>query len=74
MVNGKREWITFKDLDFSSDDFEDVGKAFEKRMPHLVRKGKVGVAEVRMIPQKVLVDFASEWFSNNRKEHKNEEN
>jgi aminoglycoside 3-N-acetyltransferase len=74
MVNGKREWITFKDLDFSSDDFEDVGKAFEKRMSHLVRKGKVGVAEARMIPQKVLVDFASEWFSNNRKEHKNEEN
>lgn len=74
MVNGKREWVTFKDLDLSSDDFEDVGNAFENQMSHLVRKGKLGVAKARMIPQKVLVDFASEWFSNNRKEHKNEEN
>ncbi|MFO7882297.1 MAG: AAC(3) family N-acetyltransferase [Kosmotogaceae bacterium] len=72
MVNGKRKWVTFKDLDFSSDDFNEVGEAFEEKMSHLVKKGKVGAAETRMIPQKALVDFASEWFSKNRKGTANE--
>lgn len=72
-INGKRKWVTFDDIDISSDDFEDVGGAFEKQMPHLVRKGKVGLADSRMIPQKALVDFSIEWFSNNRRRSTDEE-
>ncbi|MFW6119615.1 MAG: aminoglycoside N(3)-acetyltransferase [Petrotogales bacterium] len=71
-INGKRKWVTFDDIDISSDDFEVLGSAFEKQMPHLVRKGKVGIAESKMIPQKALVDFSIEWFSNNRKGSTNE--
>ena len=63
---GQRIWKEFFDISLSTDDFEDIGKAFESEYPYLVNRGKVGYADSLLIPQKELVDFATRWMSENR--------
>ncbi|MGO4549344.1 aminoglycoside N(3)-acetyltransferase [Paenibacillus sp. 2TAB23] len=60
-IEGKREWAAFADIDFCSDDFEQLGQAFE-RETGLIRRGKVGHAEAQLMPAKPLVDFAVKWM------------
>ncbi|GKU76324.1 aminoglycoside N(3)-acetyltransferase [Paenibacillus sp. L3-i20] len=66
VVDGKREWITFDDLDFDSDDFEAIGEAFE-RETNAVKIGKIGDATVRLMRQRDVVDFGVKWMETNRK-------
>ncbi|QSG12472.1 Aminoglycoside N3'-acetyltransferase [Halapricum desulfuricans] len=30
LVDGKREWVQWKDIDFDDEDFSDCGMAFER--------------------------------------------
>jgi len=67
---GKREWVRLESLetDVGTDDFDEVGAAFEASEPDpaLFYKGKIGRATVRLIRAKTLVDFATGWFEINR--------
>ncbi len=64
-VNGKRKWASFEDIDIDSDDFSDIGKAYEESVG-VLSKGKVGYAESILIPQQKIVDFAAEWIEQYR--------
>ncbi len=63
--NGQRQWKYYENILYNSDDFIDIGRAFEKK--GTVNKGKVGMADTRLMSQKQLVDFATSWMKNNRK-------
>lgn len=59
IVNGKRIWKTFIDIETDADRFPDIGTTFESM--HHVSKGKVGNAECKLMKQQELVDFTLEW-------------
>ena len=65
MLNGTRQWVTYNTLFVDGEDFEDIGKDFEKN--HKVNKIKLGNAEVRLMKQREVVDFAVDWIEKNRK-------
>ncbi|MGF1538330.1 MAG: aminoglycoside N(3)-acetyltransferase [Elainellaceae cyanobacterium] len=65
LVSGVRRWVTFWQPVSDSDDFEQVGAAFECQ-DGSVRRGQVGRAEVRLMKVRSLVDFAVPWFEQHR--------
>lgn len=62
--NGKREWISYNTLDVDDEDFIRLGEDFEKEKG--IVPCKVGMADVRLLSQRELVDYAASWFFNNR--------
>ena len=67
MENGRRIWKILEDFGDDSDDFDTIGAAFEAVHPDSVIIGRIGLAEVRLMPQRDLVDFAAAWMTANRK-------
>ncbi|MBP1989759.1 aminoglycoside N(3)-acetyltransferase [Paenibacillus eucommiae] len=65
LMNGRREWVTFRDLDYDSNDFQLIGRDFERETNN-VKIGKIGDATLRLMPQRQLVDFGVQWIENNR--------
>ena len=63
-IKNRRCWVEYEDLDHNSDDFEQLGIDFESRFNYI--PGKVGIGEARLISQREIVDFAIDWFKNNR--------
>jgi len=63
MVDGKREWVTYKNINFNEDLMESIGADFDKEYPD-IKIGKIGQAECRFFPQRALVDFTSDWLEN----------
>jgi aminoglycoside 3-N-acetyltransferase len=63
--NGKRVWKAYETLFVDGEDFVDIGAAFEAS--HTVNRAKIGGAEIKLMKQRELVDFAVEWIENNRK-------
>jgi len=66
MVNGAREWVWYEGLDGDNDDFAACGNAFEAAHPEFVRIGNIGSAESRLVEMNPLVEFAANWFTENR--------
>lgn len=66
LVDGERTVVSYEELEYDSDDFEQVGLDFEQDRPGAIARGTVGVGEARLIPQRSLVDYAAEWFEENR--------
>jgi len=65
MENGKRVWKTYETLFVDGEDFPEIGACFEAE--HTVMKTTLGKAELRIMQQRALVDFAVEWIEKNRK-------
>jgi aminoglycoside 3-N-acetyltransferase len=65
LVDGKRAWVTIRDLDLSSDGFEEIGASFAESAG-AVRSGRVGVGTGLLMRQRELVDFAVRWIETNR--------
>ncbi len=63
LINGKRVWKEFKDIEFDSEDFNKIGEAFEKEFD--IKSGKIGLADAKLLNQKRVVDFAEKWFIEN---------
>jgi aminoglycoside 3-N-acetyltransferase len=63
-VGGQPRWLEFDELDFDDGDFAQLGAAFEAAAA--VRRGRVGAAECRLMPQRELLDFAVPWMERNR--------
>lgn len=64
MVNGKREWVTYKSQIDDDKDFVEIGKAFERNEKISIQH--INNAEVRFFKQRALVDFAVDWMEANR--------
>ena len=65
MEKGERVWKAYETLFVDGEDFIDIGRAFETEHP--VNKVKLGGAQLRLMKQRELVDFAVEWIEKNRK-------
>ena len=65
MENGKRVWKEYETLYVDGEDFVQIGQAFEQE--NAVSKTRLGNAELRLMSQRRLVDFAVEWIGENRK-------
>jgi aminoglycoside 3-N-acetyltransferase len=61
---GERKWVSWVDLDYSANDLQDCGTAFEKSIGY--KPSLIGQAESRLVPMKDLIDFAVDWFRENR--------
>ena len=64
-VTKVREWLELHDYDYTADDFDDVGQAFES-IEGNATVGRVGLAQCRLMKQHALVDFAVGWMAKNR--------
>lgn len=64
LVNNRRQWTEWEELELNMDDFDQLGKDYESKINYV--PGKVGIAAARLLSQKEIVDFAIEWFKENR--------
>lgn len=64
LVNGVRQWVEFEEVDYNADDFAAMGDAYEAEFGF--QRGQVGRAEVRLLKQRPLVDYAVTWLERNR--------
>jgi aminoglycoside 3-N-acetyltransferase len=64
LVNGKREWSSYVDFDYTADRFNDIGDAFENQATLSIRK--VGQATIRCIDANELDEFAIQYLTNNK--------
>lgn len=62
--HGERTMVEYERLDGHTDDFSDLGAAFERRVGLV--EGSVGAATARLASQPELVDFAVTWFEEHR--------
>ena len=65
MENGKRVWKEYETLYVDGEDFEEIGADFERA--ETVGKSTLGNAELRLMNQPRLVDFAVDWISRHRR-------
>ena len=65
MESGKRVWKEYETLFVDGEDFDRIGEAFEQS--NAVNKAMIGNAELRLINQKRLVDFAVDWIQKYRR-------
>jgi aminoglycoside 3-N-acetyltransferase len=64
LVNGRREWVAYETLQTNSDDFGEIGAAFDAA--HNVVVKHINAAEMRFFRQRALVDFAVRWMEQHR--------
>jgi aminoglycoside 3-N-acetyltransferase len=62
--DGTSEWISWTDVVANTDDFEQIGAAFEVAMG--LSAGQVGNADAWLMPQRALVDFGVGWMAEHR--------
>jgi aminoglycoside 3-N-acetyltransferase len=67
VVDGHRRWKSWSDINYRSDDFSEIGKAFVKANKQIVKVGKVGDATCHLFPQRACVDFAARWMHTHRR-------
>ena len=65
LVNGRRQWVTYRDEAIGMADFAQIGASFEQET-NAVIIGKVTEATVRLIRQRTLVDYAVRWLETHR--------
>lgn len=64
-VDGQRAWVTLREIDLNSDDFQRLGESFAAATG-LVRHGRVGQGQAYLMPQHALVDYATTWMTQRR--------
>jgi aminoglycoside 3-N-acetyltransferase len=64
MDKGIRKWESWEDVDYNSDDFDQIGLEYELHLKY--NPFLVGCAEIRIHSMREMVDFAGEWMKNNR--------
>lgn len=64
---GSRMWTTFEDINVDASDFDRIGEDFLRSDAGKgVRRGKIGIANCQLMPQRAVVDFAVDWLEKNR--------
>ena len=64
LVDGKRVWGTWTQLEHESDDFHLIGEAYEQEIGY--HPGKIGHADSRLHGVRAVVDFGVKWLLANR--------
>lgn len=64
LVDGERRMVEYNDIETSTDDFEELGSAFESEVG--LTEDTVGAATAKLADQPEMVDFAVEFFESNR--------
>jgi aminoglycoside 3-N-acetyltransferase len=64
LVDGQRRWVAFETLDTHTDDFGQIGAAFDSA--HNIVVQQINGAQVRYFRQRLLVDFAVAWMEEHR--------
>jgi aminoglycoside 3-N-acetyltransferase len=64
LQKGRPHWVTYGDLDVDSEDFEIIGKAFARTGDETA--GNVAQAHCRLMRQRAIVDFATDWMCRHR--------
>ncbi|MBA3825435.1 MAG: AAC(3) family N-acetyltransferase [Ktedonobacterales bacterium] len=59
---GERVWQIYHDIDGDTDDFAAIGAAFEQAHADIAHIGPIGAATARLLPQRDLIDFATDWL------------
>jgi aminoglycoside 3-N-acetyltransferase len=67
LIEGHRRWKGFSEINYDSSDFTEIGREFETRHAQAVRLGYVGLAESRLFPQRICVDFGAAWMERRRR-------
>ncbi len=62
--HGERVVIEYRDIKLDVSDFATLGADFEARVGSA--RGTVGAAEVRLVDQRALVEYAVGWFETHR--------
>ncbi|MFD2613828.1 aminoglycoside N(3)-acetyltransferase [Paenibacillus gansuensis] len=62
MKDGQRQWVVFNDLELDSDDFPEVGRAFNEETG-LVKEGFIAGARSMLMPMPELVDYGIGWMT-----------
>ena len=65
LEDGKRVWKEYETLFVDGEDFEHIGDFFEQA--NTVNKTMIGNAEIRLMNQRSIVDFAVDWIQKYRK-------
>lgn len=62
---GGRRWITYHDLDYDSDDFAELGRAFVSAGG---REGRasIGTGQITTYDMREIVDFGATWIETHR--------
>ncbi|MGD0054970.1 MAG: AAC(3) family N-acetyltransferase [Acidimicrobiales bacterium] len=64
LVDGRRQWVSYRCIDYRADDFDQVGAALARA--GLERVAKVGAGPSRLLDIVPMVDGAVSWFSEHR--------
>ena len=64
LVDGVRQWVPHRILDFSDHDFADLGADYEREISYT--PARVGFAEARLVRQRPLVDYGVTWIERHR--------
>lgn len=64
LVDGRRRWVTFSELESDTDDFERIGEAFASTGRE--RTGPVAATIGRLMRSRDIVDFAVDWMRTSR--------
>jgi aminoglycoside 3-N-acetyltransferase len=64
LVDGVRTWVEFDDPDYDSDDFDQIGEAFD--LAGFSTSGPVGTGRGIVCRQRDAVDFAAAWMAKHR--------
>ncbi len=67
IVDGHRRWKSFGDINYATDDFVEIGRAFVKSHKQAVRIGRIGQAVSHLFPQRLCVDYAGRWMRTHRR-------
>lgn len=62
--NGRRVWKEYETLYVDGEDFEEIGKSFEKDGNSA--ESVLGNATIKLMSQRQIVDFAVKWIQSNR--------
>lgn len=66
VVDGNRQWTTYRDLEGRADDFNALGADFAATGRE--RRGPVGAGGGLLVRQRAIVDFAVTWMEAHRRE------
>lgn len=64
ILEGKREWVWYDDIDYNSDCFDEIGLLYEKKNKEVVF-GKIGGANCRVLNLKSLVNYTKDFLEEN---------
>lgn len=64
--DGARAWYEYEDVDLDDADFDELGRDLESEQPSLMRRGRLGDAQTRLLDLGGAVAFAQQWLGRHR--------